>query len=64
MASGSSQGSAVSSKPWYLTFNEEYKELLIWKSGIRLKLKNGCTGGPVKSVAVRDDRRRIVTVSF
>jgi hypothetical protein len=55
---------SVSSKQWFLTFNEEYKELLIWKNGIRLKLNDGSSGGPVEEVAVHDEVDKTVTVSY
>ena len=59
-----SVASTVSSKPWYLTFNQEYGELFIWKSGVRLKVKDGGTCGAVQSVAVADDAKRIIAVSL
>lgn len=55
--------STVSSKPWHLTFNQEYGEVFIWKSGVRLKVKDGGTCGAVQSIAVVDEAKRIITVS-
>lgn len=57
------EGTTISSKPWFLTFNEEYNELLIWKSGTRLKLKDGSTCGQVRSSAILDEANRILVVS-
>lgn len=59
-----SLGASVSSKHWFLTFYEEHKELLIWKNGIRLKLKNGTSGGPVEKVKVTDEVENTITVSY
>lgn len=62
MACSVSQDShTVSSKQWFLTFNEG--DLLIWKNGLRLKLKNGCSAGPVKEVEVHNELDKLLTVS-
>ena len=56
MASGSSTSaesmleSQVSSKPWHLTFFD--KQVYIWKSGSRMKLKNGSSSGPVTTSSI------------
>lgn len=42
---------AVSSKPWHLTFFDEEKQVFIWKSGSRMKLKDGSSSGPVTAVS-------------
>ena len=55
MDSGSDQdGHSVSSKQWFLTYNEDHQELFIWRKGMRLKLKDGTSGGPVKEVDVNN----------
>ena len=64
----SSEGSVsesinASSKPWHLTYNLEFKELFIWKNGIRMKLKDGNSGGPVTSVSILSIVDKTVTVS-
>ena len=57
---------SISSKKWFLTFNdhEEYQELFIWKNGLRLKLKNGSSSGPVEKVKVHDEQEKSLTVSL
>lgn len=42
----------VSSKTWSLTYNSESKDVLVWKHGSRLKLKDGQTAGRVHSISV------------
>lgn len=54
----------VSSKSWPLTFNSESRDVLVWKNGARLKLKDGLTAGRVRSIAVSNDTKGIVTVSM
>ena len=49
--STSMEALSVSSKQWFLTLNEEHQEVFIWKDGMRLKLKDQSSGGPVKEVA-------------
>ena len=51
-----------SSKPWFLTFNDEFKELFIWKNGRRMQLKDGSSSGPVSTVSAHDVDG-IITVS-
>ena len=51
----------ISSKTWFLTFNEE---LLIWKNGHRLKLKDGSSSGPVEEVEVDNEAEKILSVSY
>lgn len=41
----------VSSKPWHLTFSDEEKLVLLWKSGSRMKLKDGSSSGPVTATS-------------
>ena len=48
---------SISSKKWFLTFND-HEELFIWKSGLRLKLKNGSSSGPVEKVKVHDEQEK------
>ena len=54
----------ISSKPWHLTFCQQFEELFIWRNGIRLKAKSGCSVGPVKTLSVLDEVDRTVTVSY
>ena len=56
--------SAISSKAWHLTFCPQFKELFIWRNGMRLKGKSGSSIGPVKTVSVLDEVDRTVTVSI
>ena len=49
-SSASQDGQSVSSKQWFLTYSEEQQQVLIWRNGMRLKLKNGSSGGPVQGV--------------
>ena len=51
-----------SSKPWFLTFNPSNKDVLIWKSGIRLKLSDGTTTERVLSAAVSSQETGMLTV--
>ena len=55
--------SSTSSKPWHLTFCQQFKELFIWRNGMRLKVKSGCSVGPVKTVSVLSEVEKTVTVS-
>lgn len=41
----------ASSKSWSLTFSSDSKDVLVWKNGSRLKLKDGLTAGRVHSVS-------------
>ena len=68
MTSASNEGSLMelttaSSKPWHLTYASEFKEVFIWKNGLRMKLKDGTSSGPVTSVSVLDAVDGTVTVS-
>lgn len=54
----------VSSKPWFLTFNAETRDLFIWKNGIRLKLKEGESAGGVRSASVLSIENKTITVSI
>lgn len=56
--------SSVSSKPWFLTYIEEFNEVFLWKNGSRMKLKDGSSSGPVTDVSVLDVLANTVTVSF
>lgn len=60
---GSFCEATASSKPWHLTYSSEFKEVFIWKNGMRMKLKDGTSGGPVTSVSVLDAADRTITVS-
>lgn len=53
----------VSSKPWFLTYNPDFKEVFIWKSGRRMQLKDGSSSGPVTTVSIYDDENKIISVS-
>ena len=59
----SSARSVSSSKPWFLTLNPDNKDVLIWKSGIRLKLSDGTSTGRVTSAAVTKRHAGSITVS-
>ena len=59
----SASTSYVSTKPWFLTFSEETRDVFVWKSGIRLQLKEGESAGGVRSVSVRSIKDRTITVS-
>lgn len=61
--SGSSKTS-VTTKPWFVTYNEEDKDVLIWKQGERLKLQNGSSAGRVLRIVVADKAARVVKVSI
>ena len=50
-------------KPWFLTFNQEDKEIFIWKNNVRLKLKDGSSAGPVTDVSILNQVGRTVIVS-
>lgn len=66
MASTSSLGAvSVSSKPWHLTYVnlDDLNEILIWKNGCRLKLKDGTSSGPVTAVTFQNKMDKVVTVS-
>jgi len=55
MTSVSSSTTAMvtaSSKPWFLTFDPQSKDVLIWKNGLRLKLRDGTTSGRITGVSV------------
>ena len=54
----------ASSKSWSLTLNPESKDVFVWKSGARLKLKDGQSAGRVREANVLDSKETIVTVSF
>lgn len=54
-SSTSQDGQSVSSKQWFLTYNEEHTEVLIWRNGMRLKLKDGSSGGPVQEVEASNE---------
>ena len=54
----------VSSKPWFLTFNAETRDLFIWKNSIRLKLKEGESAGGVRSASVLSIENKTITVSI
>lgn len=58
-----SELATASTKPWLLTYNMEVKEVFIWKNGVRMKLKDGTSSGPVTSVSVLDTAERTITVS-
>ena len=60
----SSTSVSVSSKPWSLTFSSEYKEILIWRNGARLKVKDGNSSGGVTGISILNKQDGIVTVSF
>ena len=51
----------VSTKPWCLTFDNG--EVLIWKSGCRLKLAKNQRAGSVISVSVIKESEKIILVS-
>ena len=55
---------SISSKSWNLTYNPEHKEMLIWKNGIRLKLRDGNSSGKVTAISVLDEQDRTVSVSL
>ena len=61
----SSAAAAVSptAKPWFLTFNPESKDVLIWKNGVRLKMKDGSASGQVTAVSVLSESEKTVSVS-
>lgn len=50
-------------KPWCLTLNAESKEVFVWKHGVRLKLKDGSSSGPVTGASVLNTKDKTVTVS-
>lgn len=54
----------VSSKSWDLTYNPEHKEMLIWKDGMRLKLKDGNSSGRVTAISIINLQAGTVTVSL
>ena len=47
-------------RPWFLTLNSE---VFVWKSGIRLKLKDGSSSGTVTEASVLSAAERTITVS-
>ena len=55
--------SNASSKPWFLTFDPETNDVLIWKSGMRLKLKDGSSSGRVTAISVLSGLEKTITVS-
>lgn len=62
----SSKGSRVSNspvthKPWFLTCFDG--EVLPWKDGARLKLRNGESAGRVRAISVLNEADGTVTVS-
>ena len=64
--SGNSQGSSLpsaSTKPWFLTYNPETNDVLIWKSGLRLKVK-GESAGSVRNISLlsKDDKTVVVSI--
>lgn len=48
----------VSSKPWFLTFNAETRDLFIWKK------KEGESAGGVRSASVLSIENKTITVSI
>ena len=61
--SGSS-ATHVSAKPWFLTFNEETRDVFVWKNGIRLQLKEGGeSAGGIRSVSIRNVQDKTIYVS-
>ena len=50
-------------RPWFLTLNSEVNEVFVWKSGIRLKLKDGSSSGTVTEASVLSAAERTITVS-
>lgn len=53
----------ASSKPWFLTFDPQSKDVLIWKNGLRLKLRDGTTSGRITGVSVLSTVENTVMVS-
>ena len=64
MASTSESSVTISSKSWSLTYNPECKEMLIWKNGTRLKLKDGNSSGRVTAISILNMQDGTVTVSL
>ena len=62
--STSMEALSVSSKQWFLTLNEEHQKFFIWKDGMRSKLKDQSSGGPVEEVEVTGGAEKTVTVSY
>jgi hypothetical protein len=54
------KGVSISSKSWSLTYNPE---MLVWKNGIRLKLKDGNSSGRVTAISILNMQDGTVTVS-
>ena len=50
-------------KPWILTFKPESKDVLIWKNGMRIKMKDGNASGQVNAVSVLSELKETMTVS-
>lgn len=62
-SSGATPAPAPTTKPWFLTFNPGSKDILVWKNGARLKLRDGSTSGQVTAVSVLSVPEKTVTVS-
>ena len=54
----------ATSKPWFLTFNPGSKDVLVWKNGLRMKLRDGSSSGPATAVSILSEREKTVTVSL
>lgn len=48
-------GGDISSKPWFLTFNQANKDVIVWKNDIRLKVQHGQSAGCLREVSVRGE---------
>ena len=53
----------VTSKPWFVTFNEENDDVFVWKNGLHLKLANGKSAGCVREVCVLNQEDKTISVS-
>ena len=59
----STSSTSPTDKPWFITWNHESKEVLVWKYGVRLKLRDGSSSGRVTEVSVLNSADKTVTVS-
>lgn len=54
---------SVSTKPWFLTFSEETRDVFVWKNGMRLQVNGQSVGGVVNACVCRA-RDGTITVSM
>lgn len=62
-SSSSFNSGQVSSKPWFLTYDKDNKDIFLWRNGSRLKLNGNQSAGSVSDVSVADESERVLMVS-